>query len=173
MTVPETVPASGSGEVRVARRLKQRNGIWYYWRQVPTRFADVDSRGWVAISLETRDLAKAERLKGAVERELEAYWVALKRGASPDDGERYRGAIDRARLEGFEYREAVPLAAEASISDIMARLERLEELGALRAKGKSTPPIAGGQQVVAALLGGVSKPELTLSKALVLISAEN
>jgi len=95
MTVPEAVPDSGSGGVLVARRLKQRNGVWYYWRQVPTRFADVDGRGWVAISLETRDLAKAERLKGAVERELEAYWVALKRGASPDVGERYRGAIDR------------------------------------------------------------------------------
>lgn len=148
------------------RRLKQRGGIWYYWRQVPARYANVDSRGWVAISLETRDLARAERLKGSVERELEAYWVSLKRGNSDDDKERYRGAIERARLEGFDYRPAADLA-QSSLEDILARLERLEELGALRADGTSpSKAVAADRLAVEALLGGVEAPTLRLSTAL-------
>ncbi len=148
------------------RRLKQRGGIWYYWRQVPTRYADVDSRGWVAISLETRDLARAERLKGSVERELEAYWVSLKRGNSDDGKERYRGAIERARLEGFDYRPATDLS-KSSLEDILARLERLEELGALRADGTSpSKAVASDRLAVEALLGGIEAPSLRLSTAL-------
>lgn len=148
------------------RRLKQRGGIWYYWRQVPARYADVDSRGWVAISLETRDLTRAERLKGTVERELEAYWVSLKRGNSDDDKERYRGAIERARLEGFDYRPAADLD-QSSLEDILARLERLEELGALRADGTSpSKAVAANRLAVEALLGGVDAPTLRLSTAL-------
>jgi hypothetical protein len=150
---------------QVARRLKQRGGIWYYWRQVPARYADIDSRGWVAISLETRDLARAERLKGSVERELEAYWVSLKRGNSDDGKERYRGAIERARLEGFDYRPATDLA-QSSLEDILARLERLEELGALRADGTSpSNAVAADRLAVEALLGGVEAPTLRRSSS--------
>lgn len=165
MTVSGSVSESGSGGPRVPRRLKQRSGVWYYWRQVPARFADVDPRGWVAISLETRDLARAERLKGAVERELEAYWVTLKRGGSDDDKERYRGAIERARLEGFEYRPVEELA-KSNIDDILSRLQRLEELGAARAAGAATPIAEPVRLAVPALLGGAEKPVLTLSKSL-------
>lgn len=164
-SVPATVPDSGSGGVRVARRLKKRNGVWYYSRQVPARFADVDRRGWVAISLETRDLARAERLKGAVERELEAYWVALKRGDSDDDKERYRGAIDRARLEGFEYREA-PALANSQLDDILARLQRLEQMKIIGAGMDAQPPTPAEVQAADALAGGLSSPALKLSDAL-------
>ena len=150
----------------MARRLKQRGGIWYYWRQVPARFADVDSRGWVAISLETRDLARAERLKGSVERELEAYWAALKRGISDDDKERYRGAIERARLEGFDYKPHA-LLEQGALDDLRARLLRLEQLGALLPPGAPAKTHdAGDQLVTAALMGGVEQPQLRLSNAL-------
>lgn len=159
MTVPEIVPETGSGGPRVPRRLKQRAGIWYYWRQVPARFADIDSRGWVAISLETRDLARAERLKASVERELEAYWIALKRGASDDDKERYRGAIERARLEGFEYRTTGQLV-EGSFDDIVARLHRLEEIAGAGRKSAADP---GAKE---SLLGLLDQPSLRLSTAL-------
>ncbi|HWJ71882.1 MAG TPA: DUF6538 domain-containing protein [Kaistia sp.] len=148
------------------RRLKQRGGIWYYSRQVPARFADVDPRGWVAISLETRDLSRAERLKASVERELEAYWVSLKRGNSDDDKERYRGAIDRARLEGFDYRSTDDVA-RSSLEDILARLQRLEELGALRADGVAPAKRSAADMLaVEAVLGGVDMPALRLSTAL-------
>ncbi len=139
--------------------LKTRNGIWHYHRRVPAIFADLDRRGWVVISLQTRDLKKAERLKPAIERELEAYWVALKRGESNDAYERYLGAIERCRLEGFEYREAAEIAA-GDIADLFARIRRLEELNAFGQAGLAAP------RAVAALLGGEPKPGLTITKGL-------
>ncbi len=147
------------------RRLKRRAGIWYYSRQVPARFADVDSRGWVAISLETRDLDRAERLKGSVERELEAYWVSLKRGNSDDDKERYRGAIDRARLEGFEYR-TTPDLRQGSLDDLLARVRRLEEIAPVAKELPLQDMPRASRQAEEALLGLLDLPTLRLSNAL-------
>ena len=56
---------AGAGEEgpgpRVPRHLINRFGIWHYYRRVPARFADVDDRTFVMVSLETRDLGRAER----------------------------------------------------------------------------------------------------------------
>ncbi len=141
---------------RVPRHLITRAGVWHYYRRVPAMFADVDSRTFVLVSLQTRDLKKAERLKPQVEREIEAYWVALKRGVSDDAYERYRGAVERARLEGFEYRSVADLA-QGDLADLIARLQRLQELGG---------PAAADPQAAIALLGGAPMPELTLTKGL-------
>jgi len=148
----------------VPRRLIQRNGIWHYLRRVPARFADVDRRTYATISLETRDLSRAERMKAAVERDLETYWIALKRGASQDANERYIGAIERARLEGFEYRSLGELTA-GDLAELRRRIDRLAELFP---GGYETddPPDAVQAAAEAALLGTAEMPALTLSKAL-------
>lgn len=143
----------------VSRHLIQRAGIWHYYRRVPARFADVDPRTFVLVSLETRDLRRAERLKPRIEREVEAYWLALKRGESDQAFERYRGAVERARLEGFEYRSVADLAA-GEIDELIARLERLREMGG------TSPAARPDGQAAAALLGGLEAPQLTLSKGL-------
>jgi integrase len=142
------------------RWLKLRDGLYSYCRRVPAIFADVDSRRFALVSLGTRDLRRAEKLRDQVNREQEALWLALKRGGSDDVRERYIGAIDRARLEGFEYRPAGDLAA-GEVAEILKRLERLEALGALNGEAAS-PAQKAAQQAVA---GGAVRPELTLSKA--------
>jgi hypothetical protein len=96
------------------RRLIARNGIWHYHRRVPQRFAGIDKRDFVTISLETRDLDRASKIVGQIDRETEAYWVALFKGISADAKERYLGALERTRLEGFEYRSAQILAKATS-----------------------------------------------------------
>ncbi|SEQ71817.1 Phage integrase family protein [Faunimonas pinastri] len=142
------------------RHLLKKDGIWHYWRRVPKRFADVDPRAFVSVSLETRDLKRAEKLKPTIEREVEAFWVALIRGGSSDARERFQGAIERARLEGFEYKSAADIAG-GDIRDLLARLNRLEE--AVHAEG----PVSREEvAVVEALAGGAVPPSLTLSTAL-------
>ncbi|WP_421724762.1 DUF6538 domain-containing protein [Bauldia sp.] len=157
-------PGDGVTGVFVPRRLIQREGIWHYYRRVPRRFADVDPRTFVTVSLETRDLGRAERIKSQVEKEVEAYWIALKKGESDDARERYLGALERARLEGFEYRRADELAG-GSVDELLNRIDRLEEMVDVR-DGRNEPPTVTERQAVEALLGGADMPPLTLSRAL-------
>ncbi len=149
------------------RRLIKIDGIWHYRRRIPVRFRDVDPRRFAKVSLETRDLSRAEKMKAAVERELESYWIALKRGGSESARERYIGAIERARLEGFEFRPAAELVQDP-VAELVARIERLEELGALTlpSSGDVPAPTPAERQAFDALFGTAPRPELTLSSAL-------
>ncbi|BCP53743.1 integrase [Kaistia sp. 32K] len=144
--------------------VKREGGIWHYWRRVPKRFADVDSRVFVKISLETRELAKAERAKVVVEQELEIFWHSLKRGGGDNARERYFAALERARLEGFEYRPAAELVQD--VQSVIARLERLEAMGAFPADEKVAELVEDLKPARDALMGMAAVPELTLSTAL-------
>ncbi|MET0259061.1 MAG: DUF6538 domain-containing protein [Methylobacterium sp.] len=39
--------------------LKQRDGIWHFYRRIPTRFAHLDKRVYVRVSCETKVLSEA------------------------------------------------------------------------------------------------------------------
>ncbi|WP_128291990.1 DUF6538 domain-containing protein [Afifella aestuarii] len=147
------------------RWLKLRNGLYSYYRRVPKAFADVDSRAFAEEALGTRDLRRAEKLVHLVNREQEKLWVALKKGGAEDARERYLGAIERARLEGFEYQPTGEIAA-GELSELLARLERLEALYPDIAEAGDDAPSSGERAAVAALLGTAKMPELTLSAAL-------
>jgi hypothetical protein len=156
------IPDHNEPENRMPRRLIRRDGIWHYRRRVPTRFAEVDARGIVRISLETRDLRRAEQLKIAVEADLEAYWLALTSGGqvAADAAARYKAAIERARIEGFAYRPAIELAQDAELPDLLARLARLEQIFAL----SENPAVR--REAAEAIAGGADPPRLLLSTAL-------
>jgi hypothetical protein len=128
--------------------------------------ADVETREFILIGLGTSDLRRARKLRDNHDRELERLWLALKRGGSDDARERYLGAIERAKIEGFEYRAAAALA-EDSLADLYARIRRLEELGALpeTAPGEAGEQPSGGAAAADALLGGADLPRLRLSTA--------
>ncbi len=90
-------------------------------------FADVDSRLFAQEAPGTRDLHRAVKLRDFVNAEQERSWASLKKGGSDDARARDRGAIERARLEGFAYRPVEDLAAGV-LSELITRLERLEEI---------------------------------------------
>ena len=117
----------GDSAVGGPRHLRKRDGIWHYYRRVPARFKDVDKRTFVDLSLETRDLEKAERLKPQIAREVERRWAALKRGRGQDADDQFAAAVELAKLEGFEYR-MVGDVARGPLEDVLRRLERLEQL---------------------------------------------
>jgi integrase len=147
---------------RVPQRIKWRGRTAYYYRRVPAPFRDVDDRQFVLISLKTGDARQAAAKAAEVERELETLWRAKKNGQSDNPGARYAAAIERVRLEGFDYRSTSTLAAEVPIVEILRRLARLEQLGAVK-HGAASPAGAGAAE---ALLGGAVAPVLTLSTGL-------
>ena len=150
--------------VKKEKRLLLQNGQYTYFRRPPKIFADVEPRKIVFIRLGTGDLNTARRRRDFHDRELEALWTALKRGTSTDARERYLAAIERAKLEGYEFRSIGDLAA-GDFAEIMGRLNRLEELYPGARSALSPAPDSGESIAAAGLLGTAIRPELTLSKA--------
>ena len=142
----------GDASVGGPRHLRKRDGIWHYYRRVPAQFQDVDERTFVRVSLNTRDLEKAERLKAAIARAVEQRWLALKKGKGADADEQYAGAVELAKLEGFEYR-SVSTVASGPLDDLLRRVERLEDIG------------VADKEATMALLGGHDTPSVTVRRA--------
>jgi integrase len=132
----------------VAAHLTRRRGIWHYCRRTPARFAGVDARTFVLVSLQTRDRRRAAAAAVVVDRAVEARWRALADGAAEEAETQWRGFVALARLEGFEYRPARQLAA-GPLEEIVARVERLTA--------------AAAPALETALLGGADAPPILLS----------
>ena len=135
------------------RHLTKRDGIFHYFRRVPKRYQAVDPRGFVEVSLDTRDERIAERRKPEIAKAVEALWEARLLGTSDEAEDLYQSAIQIARLEGFDYKPSAAIA-RSPIDDVLARLERLEQ------KGVADEP------TVRALLGGRDAPAMSLRRAL-------
>ncbi|MDT8343458.1 MAG: integrase, partial [Thermohalobaculum sp.] len=132
----------------------KRGGRWYVIKRVPCRFAEIDARTFVKVSLGTDSESEARRKAPAVESELLAYWEALAAGRGEDAGRRYEAARALAAARGFEYRPVGEIAA-GPLADLIARAE------ALVRGGKLVPP-----EEAAAILGTVDRPRLAFSAAL-------
>lgn len=133
-------------------RIGLRGGIYYYVRRVPKKFAAVDNRVIVRISLQTSELRAAQEAAIGAERELEALWSSLALQGDPDAWKRYNAALERARLEGFAYRSAAAIAS-GRVEDLLARIESL----AGREDSRSA---------VAAIAGGEDRPALPITTAM-------
>ena len=125
-----------------------RNNTWYIRRRVPTRYASVDERTMVHLSLHTDSRSIAEGKWRAIwDNQVEA-WEAKLAGDTADAEKRHAAAVELAKVKGFRYlptREVLDLKTE----DILARVEA-----------------SADAQDAAALLGTVGKPKIRVSKAL-------
>lgn len=139
------------------RYLIRRGGVWHFRRRVPRDLADRDTRGEIRVTTGTRDRATALVISARLNSELEAHWRNLAdadgKVPSPDSvAERFEAAAKMARRLGLAYRPAAELA-KAPIADLVARIELLEQRGAI----KSAP-------LVSAVLGGADRPAMTLGQ---------
>lgn len=137
------------------------NGYWTYRRRVPEAMKELDPRSVAKQStfikvVDDPKKVRAEPKSVEINREIEAYWKGLVEGQAVEAERRYVEAKKRARAHGFEYLPAIHVA-ERPPSDILARLEKLEEVGAL----KSGP---GHEATRAALLGGEQRPVILISQ---------
>lgn len=131
-----------------------RSGIYQYVRRVPLLLIDDDTRApTVRQSLKTDDLALARLKRDAHERADDELWAALLSGGSPSGAkERYSAAIRRAEGLGFAYRGISELIAQASMEEVMGRVDAL-----------SGSPVASPQTL--ALLGLVDAPKVLVTEA--------
>lgn len=133
-----------------------RAGTWYLIRRVPKEFSALDERKIVRIStnIAVANDPRAVRARDVVRQlsgELEAYWRGLRDGQSVEARRRFEAAAQRARSLKLHYHTAGELAA-GPLDEILRRVRLLSEHGAL-----------DDEQEVAAVLGGETRPALTLA----------
>ncbi|MCM2455281.1 tyrosine-type recombinase/integrase [Rhizobium sp. CG4] len=96
------------------------NGIYRYYRRVPTEVAHLDSRVHVKKSLKTKNHKEALERAETLHKASESYWKALLEGKNAVGAvEEYQAAVKAAQSLGFTYRPAT----EAALLDL-AELER-------------------------------------------------
>ena len=133
-----------------------RGRTYHLKKRVPRRFAHLDPRGWVYVSLHTDSRREAAAKAQAVEAELSAYWEALEAGETPDALARHQAARKLARARGIVYRP---------IEEMLARPDAVEELLA-RLAPLASPDHVAPRAEVEAMLGVAPEPALTVTKAL-------
>lgn len=131
---------------------KWKDGRAVYARRVPTRLAELDTRGTVRIALGTADAAEATVRARAIDAELEAHWNALLAGQTADHAAFTAAARRLAAARGVVYRPLDAVLA-GPLPDLVARLSRLA--------GSEHDPA-----LVAAELGAPTAPLPRLSEAL-------
>lgn len=131
-----------------------RGSNYYIRRRVPQRFAHIEPRTTVWVSLHTDSEILAKTKAAAAWAEMIEAWEAKLAGLSEDAELRFEAAKQLAQTRGFRY---LPAARVATLPT-EAILERVEAV----AEARGQPD----RQEAAALLGGVPEPTLTVQGAL-------
>ncbi|KZL24538.1 phage integrase [Pseudovibrio sp. WM33] len=128
-------------------------GVYYFVKRIPKRYAQVDTRARIQISLRTSSPDVARRKSLIVEERLIAYWEALL--AEDQDGAKahYEAAVNFAETQGFTYLSLDEVAA-GPVGHLLERIEAIPE----SEQSKKNSVVADG------LLGGADRPELKISK---------
>lgn len=137
------------------RYLLRRDERWHYVRRVPSDIAHLDPRIRIRIKLETPNIEIARMRRDDMETADDLYWAALSAGSGADAADtRYKAAQARAKALGVTYKTADELNALNDLGEIARRVALLE---------KTAIP---QRYEVEALLGGVAKPVVAVSRAL-------
>ncbi|SDE91308.1 tyrosine-type recombinase/integrase [Limimaricola pyoseonensis] len=131
-----------------------RGTTWFMRRRRPKRYAAVDPREILNISLATDSERIAREKEAAVWGELVEGWEAKLAGRDGDAEERYQAARDLAQQRGFRFRRMEEVA-KMPTAEILDRVEAISDV-----KGKPD------EMEAAALLGTARPPALTISRAL-------
>jgi len=131
-----------------------RGSSFYLKKRVPKRYAAIEPRAAVWISLHT-DSETVARTKAPIAwQHLVDGWEARLAGNSDDAEERFAAARSLAAARGFRYMTADQVA-KLPKEERLARIEAIPVLG-----DKPDRPTA------AAMLGGVGEPAITVTRAL-------
>lgn len=138
-----------------------RGTTYHVRRRVPGRYASVEPRGQIWVSLHTDSPTVARRKADALWGELIEGWEARLAGNTADAEARFAAAAELARVRGHRYLASAQVA-QLPIEELLLRVEAVPERRAARDAGTSVPDQIEGD----ALLGGVAEPPITLSRAL-------
>jgi len=135
-------------------RITLRGSTWHLRRRVPTRFAGVEPRREVWISLKTDSHQLATKKAPAVWDSLIAGWEAQLAGQSEDATVRFEAVRAIAASHGLSYKP-IKDVEQLPFEELLARVEVLQ-----RRDGRVDTVVAP------AILGSVDVPSLTVSEAL-------
>lgn len=135
-------------------KLSRRNGTLYLRKRVPLRYASVDPRTIIWISLHTDSETVAAAKATQVWASMIEAWEAKLDGDSEDAEARYRAARNLAHAKGFRFMSA-PEVARLPVADIVARVE------AITLDRSGQPDMTD-----AAAFLGAEPPRLTVSKVM-------
>lgn len=130
--------------------LLSRNGNYYYNREVPAIYRDLDPRKKVRVALRTTSKREALRKAIMLDDQVEAYWSSLVSERQKHDEQHFGRIVHTARQMGFSY---IPLPA-------VVNLPLPELVGRIRAV-QDVP-----KQQVEAALGGRKENGIRVSEAL-------
>ena len=136
------------------RHLQARGQRWHYVRRVPTKYADIDNRVTIRVSLSTDSLETARKRRDEMEVADDLYWSSLLSGETDAAEKRYRAAVRRALALSITYAPAALLARDEPVSALLDRIDAAAQTGAPH------------RAQVEAVLGGVSRPKSTVRQAL-------
>ena len=134
--------------------LKKIGKTYHLRRRVPKRFAPIEPRELVSQSLHTDSEQLAKLKAEAAWAELIEAWEARLAGDTEDAERRFEAARELAERRGFRFLPAAKVGA-LPVAELLERVEAVPEH-----KGEPNPVEA------AALLGGVSEPPVTVTRAL-------
>lgn len=132
--------------------LMRRGSVFYIRRRVPKRFATVEKRTELWLSLHTDSETQAKIKAPLIWAEQIEAWEARLAGDTSDAEARFEAAAELAQRRGYRYLTAEKVA-ELPRSELLERVETVAEQ-------RHDP------QEAAALLGGVAEPPITVERAL-------
>jgi integrase len=135
-------------------KLILRGTTYYIRKRVPQRFATVEPRQTVWISLHTDSQTLSETKAPAAWAEMIEAWEARLAGHSEDAEQRFEAARQLAQARGFRYLPAKKVAA-LPIDLVLERIEAVKTVAGEPDKLDAT-----------AILGGATAPPLTVQSAL-------
>ena len=154
--------------------LEQRGRVWWYNRRVPRKFAHLDTRKRIKESLGTTSIEQARYKRDLLAEADDHYWASLQisdeagpssnREVSEAVRHRYKMATVKALASGFIYQPIDHLATEAPIEETLARL--------LAVQTQAGPAEIPKERDAEALLGGATKPTITVTEAFEIYLAE-
>ena len=134
--------------------ITKRGSTYHLRRRVPTRYAQVETRRVVYISLHTDSPTVAKSKASRAWAQMIEAWEARLAGDTDDAAQRHATAQEIARVRGFRYLD-VAAVARLPVEPVVERVE------AISAPAGEPDPIEA-----AALLGTVPEPQITVSAAL-------
>src|SRR6056297_2396863 len=132
--------------------LDLRNTTYHLRMRVPSRYRSVETRKFIKQSLHTDSRTEAITLAASLRRELLADLDRRLAGEQAKMNSSFENNVALAKARGTTYRTATELA-EGSLSELMARFERL----------RTEDPSASRAEVISADLGGVERPVTKVS----------
>ena len=132
-------------------------GTLYLYRRVPKRYASVESRTFVWLSLHTDSPSVAKSKEAAIWDLMVAAWEAKLASDTADAEQRFAAALDLAEVRGFRYLRADQVA-KLPVEDLRDRFKAVA--------GFRDEPDKPDMLDAAALLGGAKEPPLTVSRCL-------